>query len=201
MRTTIFGLAATVLLMLIGSFPVNAAFFTISPQGSIPVSGIGQTVSFDLKLETQNDSFQYNFWDFDFVYDSAELTFTGATYAGGMDAFNVTDDFSGGLQLSAGLPLSAPDLVAAANATIDIAMISFTVSSLTSWDGNADFLLLSQIGTSGLAVRGFIDASSDVHQFAGTEGGDVGSPVPLPASVWLFGSGVIGLAGVRKLNL
>lgn len=45
-------------------------------------------------------------------------------------------------------------------------------------------------------VQGFSDKTNSHYAWA-VQSGDV-SPVPVPAAVWLFGSGLIGLAGLAK---
>jgi len=177
---------------------VHAANFALTPQEEISVANVGDLVTFDLDLTTETDSFSYNFWDFDFTYDSAELTFNQAetTYGRGMNGFFTEDDLSGNLRLSADLPFFGPDLEAPPGHTYDVASIAFTVSSIEVFDGLADFSLLSQIGTSGAGLRGFSDLFGE-YQFGGAQGADVGA-VPVPGSLWLLGSGLIGLAGLRK---
>jgi hypothetical protein len=115
-----------------------------------------------------------------------------------MGEFYTANDGSGALRLAADLPIMDPDIEAAAGQTYDIASISFAVMDVTPFDGLSDFSLVSQIGTDGADLRGLFELSA-THQFDGAVGADVGA-VPVPAAVWLLGSGLIGLVGLRHRN-
>ena len=205
MKRCILGCVVTVAMILSVSaahavVALPEASFTITPENELKTT-VGETVSFDLDLTVQSGSFAYNMWDFDFTYDSSELAFTGATYGQGMNEFDTVNDGAGNLRLAASLPFGNPDLQADAGQTYDVASLSFLADNLI-LDGLPDISLLSQEGTSGQSLRGFstfdpMTFEPIINQFSGAEGPDV-SAVPVPGALWLLGSGLIGLAGLRR---
>jgi hypothetical protein len=181
------------------SSEADAAFYTITPQDSILVTSVVETVTFDLDLtsEITDDPLTYIAFDFDFTYDSNELTFDSATYGRGMEEFIHNDDGAGNLRLVGEVPFGESALPANPGNTYDIASISFTIVGVEVFDGLADFELVSQTETQ--ENRGLFESQFDPPiRLGGAQGGDIGAPVPLPGALWFLGSALIGLVGFRR---
>lgn len=203
MKRDLFAFVAAAILMLI-STPVQAATFSLTPQGSAEAGNVGDIVTFDLSMTTDAGEYlYYNFWVLDFTYDPGEIAFDDATFDRGMGSFFIQDDGQGNLRLTAALPFSGPDLEAAPNQTYDVASISFTVTSVQDPDGLPDLSLASQVGTTGCDERGLYDEFTQVSQFDGAQAADIGGfqPVPgiFPLALLLLGA-TLAAGGVNRIR-
>ena len=178
--------------MLVAS-AAQAASFSVAPTGSFDATGL-TSVTFDVFLDVEPVDVGYNViaWDFDFWFDSTELAYTGSTMTAGTLALTSPEnlyanymDLVGSTMLGVGSNL--------------IGSVSFDLlMPLQMWDGMADFAVLSQLGTTGADLRGILlDDMMTGVQFDGAEGADVGV-VPIPGAAWLLGTGLVGLAGLRR---
>lgn len=120
----------------------------------------------------------------------------GSAVNGIGDASNVTF-FSAG---AGGSTVSLAGLVP--NAFFTIEGWSFELTSLSIIDQESDLLTLK--GTGRLSGNGF-DATDAIWSFSTRSLNSYGmsietviTTVPVPAAVWLFGSGLIGLAGIAR---
>jgi hypothetical protein len=175
---------------------MNASIFTITPDISQEEqASIGDFVTFDLDLQV-GTGFSTNSWDLVFEYDDAELDLVEDSISYGLDfeEFNLTNGTPGDMRLFAGT--LSDDVVLSDGTEYFIASFTFEVIGLND-DGITDFELFDQIDDKGFWAS--TDFENPVAQFSGAQGADV-SPVPVPAAAWLLGSGLIGLAGLRRRN-
>ena len=175
------------------STAAQAASFSVTPTGSYDATGM-TSVTFDVFLDVEAVDGAYNTiaWDFDFWFDSTELSYTGATMTSGTLVMSGMENLYANYQDLAGSTMLGVGSNLIGSVSFDLNM------PLQAWDGMADFAVLSQLGTVGGAWRGILlDDFITGVQFDGAEGADVGA-VPVPGAVWLLGSGLVGLAGLRR---
>jgi len=116
-------------------------------------------------------------------------------------SFSLTSDASGSGSLTI-------DSGAALSATFTGLTITHTFGGIVDWSANLTYTggSLAGILTSGrveggfTGINGFSIGQSLLGQtFSGSNGiAKVGAVVPVPAAVWLFGSGLLGLAGIAR---
>jgi hypothetical protein len=91
-------------------------------------------------------------------------------------------------------------------ATVDgkISLGTFTFLEVSSVnDGTADFQLAVDFWNCGLILDGEAEMAKDFLNIAANQEGyfkATTSVVPIPAAVWLLGSGLLGLIGIRRRN-
>jgi hypothetical protein len=87
---------------------------------------------------------------------------------------------------------------------IQLGTLTFNIDSGAVMDGEDDLLFASTPGF-GITLDGtfynwvnFQDSAFAAEHLSYGDGLDVGNPVPVPAAVWLLGSGLIGRIGMRR---
>ena len=184
--------------------PAQADWYFEPGEGTQIEVSAGDEVSVDLWFNNSGEEFTTFAWDVAFQIDISEIT--PATYANGK--FKV--DFGMGLGSTyadggaldddiytlAGMNMGG-EYTLATGINTKIATLYFDVfDPVQPFDSVADIVLLTQIGTS---AKGFLDIDCvTLYQFGGATGPSVGSAVPIPAAVWLLGSGLLGLIGIRR---
>lgn len=151
---------------------------------------VGNTVNVDINISGL-ESVDLGSFDLDVTYDEFVLSFNSYTLYDGLgvipdeaDDWSLGDDGSG---------------------TINLAEVSY----LSDLSGQLDsFFTLATITFDGLAVGNsaleftYVDLGDEwgdpvAVDFLGTAGVDV-NPVPVPATVWMLGSGLVGLMRIRR---
>lgn len=169
----------------------RAAFLSVSPTGSFDAQA-ATSITYDLFFNVEAaESFSFIGWDLDLQYDTAELAnWAPSNVLAGSILPTLAPDtlnfnfFS--LSPLTDVNLTSPGAYQLASLTFDI------LSPVQLFDGQADFSVLSQIGTD----KGFASLTG-LTQLGGAAGADVGA-VPVPGAVWLLGSGLAGLLGMRR---
>ncbi len=177
-----------------------ASSFSISPQGQIEVA-LGDTVNFDLSFNVgDDDPLTIIGIYFDFIFDSDELSLLKDDITYNLPGFGSLSDVSpDDTNVRIDSASLGGSFTFVKNTPQSLLTIPFEVISLESFDGISDFRLESQIGTTGMDLRGMLlDDYMTTVQFEGAEGGSVG--VPIPGAFLLLGSGMICLFGFRKRN-
>lgn len=170
---------------------VQAAYLSVSPTGSFDAQ-TATSITYDIFYQVETaESFSFIGWDLDLRYDPAELAnwTPSNVLAGSIVATPAPDTLNFNffsLSPLTDVNLTTPGLYQLASLTFDI------LSPAQLFDGQADFSILSQIGTG----KGFASLTG-LTQLDGAAGADVGA-VPIPGAVWLFGSGLAGLIGLRR---
>ena len=164
----------------------------------------GGTVSFDviIKATEDNEDKLHNYW-FDIWYDASELTVTSAENTmpnGWFPMDKVTADTSEvpyiknieGFVFFNSVPLR-PD-------GVNVAHFEFETHNLQN-DGNPDISVYYRHNPDGslkdMGMTILLDDGSQKVLMPESIGPDV-APVPIPAAVWLLGSGLLGLIGIRR---
>ncbi len=172
----------------------NAALISINPTGDLFVTpGEEITFSVDFTGDAGGNSFG-SAYRFDLGFDTAELSFVSYTsdMPEGFDSFGgpYTDrpgeiyDFSG---------YTFGDLPTIELATL--ATVTFEVLDGLERDGLADVWFIQRDGFTDICYDDGVCHS--VESITGHEGADV-SAVPIPGAIWLLGSGLLGLIGIRR---
>jgi len=151
----------------------------------------GDPVPSDVGAATQPWSFFYN-TGYDYVGSNGSGSFGGSTETGvDMSAWTVT------WNTIANIPMGGCSLVAGGctqnpGQTNEVIFVNSGIGDFT-WDGNANGGAYTITYTATVPV-------GDPSNFGGVQY-DVfltGTVVPVPAAVWLFGSGLLGLVGIAR---
>jgi len=199
---TIRALSAFLIIGLLSVLPAKAAYLYLEPgDGSFEVPG-GSTFVVDLFFNLENDpTFSISSFAYDFVFDPAEVVFQNASLLSSWNFFPNSPTVTAN-QITVKASSFAP-LAFSNNSPQKLMSLAFSViSPAHSYDDAADVQLLSQSGVTnrGMTTPFVVGGPSPVtYKYDGAAGPDVGaSPVPVPAALWLLGSGVAVLAGLRK---
>ena len=184
-----------------GASTAMAATISINPTGelyALPGDEIVFTVDFEADPAVGfGDAYAFNIG-----FDVDELDLTGWTNdlpSGDWGDFGPPyevgegriDNFNGYLNFGADRPMIGD---------VQLATVTFNLLPGASIDGSPDVWF---IDVPGLTTIGYIDPGNSeptYHQVADItdhEGADVAA-VPIPAAVWLLGSGLVGLIGIRR---
>lgn len=164
------------------------------------------SITFDLNLTTDTE-IQVKGYQLSFDYDEGELSFHSYENLAKTlfpsdykfyDHMFKNDPNEGELTFFAAMAQSyvAPNWeTLSANTTTTLGTFTFDVADGAALNGDSDFLMLAPnfmgIKEGGVGISVHINPALE-HMT------DVGSPVPVPAAVWLLGSGLVGLAGIRR---
>ena len=184
----------------------NASYWMIEENGEIDVTGDTQ-ISFDLIFNNTGDSFDAFAFATDLSIDLDELIpssdngnydvvyynglMSSSTYGGTLneDIFQVSAfAFSGLTSIKGGENL--------------LATITFDILSPDALDGSVVWDVKSLDDSTGIGT-GFLlyDGSGYILGEESMNNPDIGiSAVPIPAAVWLLGSGLVALVGIRRKN-
>ena len=196
----------------------------ISPNGEIDVTGQDQ-ISFDIIYNNASgDYFSAISWDIDLFVDSAELAplfnpdqpspangFTPYGYAVDYSFVDAAGNSFGGASLDLGI--LDGDTFSIAGLSFDpiwiapgentMATITFDILNPDLLNGSVEadvFFIANDPYGDSFVNKGFYQANDDVI-WVGAESTlnpDIVSAVPVPAAVWLLGSGLLGLLGIRR---
>lgn len=153
---------------------------TVAVTTTTPAVALGDSIAFDLSLDLSTAT--YSGW-VDISYDNSLLSFTGTSNLSSFwDTINVSDSGS----------------------VVTIYFESMTSETATNTVLTLGFDTLDAgLGSLGIDNHGasvsFLDVNS--HGISGISyvGADYTiTAVPVPAAVWLFGSGLLGLVGVAR---
>lgn len=173
----------------------EAAYLSVTPTGSFDAQ-MATSISYDIFFNVEaTESFTFIGWDFDLRYDPTELTnwtVSNLVPGGSIDLppnqVPPPVDTLTYLYLTPTGSVSYPTMGA-----YQLGTVTFDIISPVTFDGMADFEIVSQLGTG----KGFATDTFEILQYDGALGADVGA-VPLPGAVWLLGSGMAALAGLRR---
>jgi hypothetical protein len=161
---------------------------------------------FDLWLRVdEGSSINITYYDIGFHYDPTELAFNDYTnnLPDGWE-YDYTPGFGGGTGLYYGIQGAGP----AFTLTEDYLLGSYTmdISPGAVRDGSSDIWFAASHAECGQVTIDLIVDGDDLESydffyddhFSYGSGLDVGAPVPVPGAVWLMGSGLLGLTGIRR---
>ena len=197
-----------------------ASEWIISPSGEVDVTGQDQ-VSFDIIFDNTTDGwFPTATWDVNLWLDVDEFTphfnpdnptppdFIPYGYSVVYSYEDTSGHSFGGGPLDMGRFLSDNVFMIAGLAFTDVwiapgentmATVTFDILNPDAPNGSveADILVLAQ---DPLLYKGFTQGDDDVIYVDtdSTINADIVSAVPIPAAVWLLGSGLMGLIGIRR---
>lgn len=190
------------LFLTFGASTAMAATISINPTGELYALP-GEELTFTVDFEADPAVGFGDAYAFNIGFDVAELSLVGWT-----------NDFPAGFDQFFDPWLEAPgeiynfngytwDIPLTEIGSAQLATVTFEVLEGAIIDGNPDVWF---IDLPGLTTIGYIDPGDTVptyHQvvdITGHVGADV-SAVPVPAAVWLLGSGLLGLMGIRRRSI
>lgn len=201
-NTKIFKIIATVALatgVLVSGFSASATTISLIPSAqNVPDSTAFSVdiIAGDLPLGTAGGALDFSWNASDMTLDSIYLATTdGADSNGGQFLGNwdpVSSFFTGvdstGPGSISGLYVGSWDGISGLQA---IGQLNFTLGT-----GVSNSLISMDA-----AALGGTWSSYDIGDFTNTYEGAIINPVPVPAALWLFGSGLIGLMGVARRRI
>lgn len=189
-RKRIFALVICVGWMIFAS---NAQASTVSVSPSVgSLQGLpGSTITFDVRFNPDQD-FAFDTWNLRLQFDSAELTNPISYNPFGASAITGDPNPTPNPEIFIISQIWGPQANFTGGNTYLLAQFDFTIGSPV-LDGSPDFSVMEN------QFQLFF-SSSDPITFATLVNSDVGAPapVPVPAAVWLLGSGLVGLLGIRR---
>ena len=154
------------------SMSILGSILQSSTASGTATNGVAETFTFtDLAIDVANTSGQD--LTFNFGFDIIAL----ASASGDLASAEATVDFLD--------DLGAVDILAIASASVGIVPAADATGD-ASQSGFIEFTLGAG-GVNAMSISGFVDSN-----------GTAESVVPVPAAVWLFGSGLLGLVGVAR---
>ena len=203
MRSNIYKSMTTAVLaigLLASGYTASAALISMTPSPQIVPDGGSFSVDImatDLPADTAGGALDISWVAADMTLDSIWLATIDAADNGGGSFLGPWDSTLGGLS---GVDLTGPGSI--------LGLYVGTFDSVISGDqpiARLNFTLSSGVSNSMIsmdaAAQGGTWSSFTVGDFTNTyEGATINpvNPVPVPAALWLFGSGLIGLAGVAR---
>jgi hypothetical protein len=211
-------LIALFMLMIVGMQPpASASQWLISPNGEIDVTGQSQ-IAFDVIFDNTDDWFTAASWDIDLLLDTTELTPTfnpnepqtpydppygfavdyayEDTYGNGFGPFSLDNGILTGDVFAIGAGSFEDVWIAPGQNTL--ATVTFDILNPDALNGivEADLLVLTN---DSLKAKGIMKTNGTLIAIGtdSTLNPDIAA-VPVPAAVWLLGSGLIGLVGIRR---
>ena len=182
----------------------GAATVSITPMGDYPMA-VGDTVNFDVWFTAGDSGDTLDAVSLNLGYDATELSFVGYSYdaleaAGWGEFFSTVEDTGNALANFNVAYLTGSAIELGANESISIGTFTFESTDGLLDDDLADVWTIDNLQV-GEIVYSSVISYSDLGVYASSlvtgQGADV-APVPVPAAVWLFGSGLIGLVSLRR---
>ena len=173
----------------------KAALISINPTGDLLVTpGEQITFSVDFTGDAGGNAFGAAY-RFDLGFDTAELALV--SYEGWADAPAGWGTFGGPYTDRPGEIYDFNGYTFGNLPTIEfttLATVTFEVLDGLERDGLADVWFIQLDGSTDICFDGVCHS---VESITGHEGADV-SAVPIPGAIWLLGSGLLGLIGIRR---
>ena len=194
---------------LMAASPAFASYWSFTPNGQVDVTGASQ-ISFDLYFNNTGAAIDNGFtWDNWMQVDLTELTphLDGSNYAvtyyGNWNSTMTTGArLDGDIFWVAAFNFDAyGSITSGAN---KLATITFDIVDKKAWDGVADLVALASNADDATGIQTMDRETWDptwVLGSASTLNPDIGvpgAPVPIPGALWLLGSGLLGLVGIRR---
>ncbi len=184
----------------------NAASISVSPTGTYSMAS-GDSVSFEVLFTADSDGDTFTGASLNLGYDADELAFLSYSTPLGWEEFfgalqNVTLDSGSYLaNYNQNYPWAGSGIDVEANASISLGTFTFSATEALSADTLADLWIVDRLSVGSYTYTSIISYNDSYGVYASTlltaQGADV-SPVPVPAAVWLLGSGLVGMAGLRR---
>ena len=198
-----------VLLVFFVAAAAHASYWSLSPPGQIETAS-GDEIGFGLNFHSTETIIMIG-WELDLQIDTNELAPVWEVVVPGLienwkvdyndfdNGFGALSTLKGKLDsdiytLAAG-SLSGYKIINPGDELL-FASLYMDVIDEQLWDNNSDLMLLTQDAFP--RNVGILDVSGVLHRFEGAEGPSVGSPVPVPGVIWLLGSGLLALLGIRR---
>ena len=173
-------------------------------ETTTPVVGFGDTIEMTVHMDFSDDATLGG--GFDIIFDSGLVSYDANSYitdAGlGSDPSFTRDDNPAAAAANR-VEVTPDALVGAAFGNFAGMSGPALVAPITFTAGLAEGVAVFDLGpSSSSSVGGFFSAATFLEQFPDYQGVSVEitgiSEVPVPAAVWLFGSGLLGLIGMAR---
>lgn len=197
MKKTLIFMVTLAMALMFGVSTASAWFVSIEPVASVDVTGI-DTFYADLFFNPDPGGNTVHGYQLSIDYDETELTWISATAGAQHTPISPLIALFGNPYERDGeiINWSASHFTLAAEVAVKtpIAHIAFETHADNFFDGELDVWLGSGPGGDSIKVD---DVNYNFGHFTVVQGPDVAA-VPIPGAVFLLGSGLLGLIGVRK---
>ena len=185
----------------------GGATLSISPTNTHALVS-GDTVSFDVWFNADEDGDTLVGATLNLGYDASELTFLGyATPLGWEEFFGsvqavTMQDSTYLVNYNQNYAWDGSPIDVAGGGQVSLGTFSFQVTNGLLADGLSDLWLVDEVSADVNTTYQSVISYNDLPgEYASTlligQGADI-APIPVPAAVWLLGSGLLGVLGLRR---
>lgn len=206
----VFAVIAVSAVLLLSVSVAGAATVSVVPGPDALVASPGDSLVFDIVFTADEDGDVLEGFTFNLGYDAGELAFDSYTafqVPGWTEFMGYAEDVtvgSGNYVVNYNenqMDFNGSGVALGMNESLVLGSFKFNVLEEIAPDGLADVWFEDSVATDTGTYQSIVSFNGDFGVFASTitahQGADV-APVPVPAALWLLGSGLAGVFGFRR---